>query len=140
MMQLPSFLSCDDHGAIRLAGHRIGLEHLVHFYNEGYSAEMLLGQFPSLSLSLIYKVLAFYLDHTAEVDAYCELCRSTVEEQRLANPCEPSLAELRCRATKPEDWKQFIASTASTASTAGVWQGDLVRPEQGEYEQREELP
>ena len=54
-----------------------------------------LGQFPSLSLSLIFKVLAFYLDHTAEVDAYCELCRSTVEEQRLASPCEPSLAELR---------------------------------------------
>lgn len=97
-MQLAPFLSRDDHGAIRVTGQRIGPEHLVHFYTEGYSAEMLLGQFPSLSLSLIYKVLAFYLDHTAEVDAYSELCRSTVEEQRLANPCGPSLAELRRRA------------------------------------------
>jgi len=97
-MELPNFLCLDEKGAIRLSGHRISLEHLVHFYNEGYSPEMLLGQFPSLSLSLIYKVLAFYLEHMQEVDAYSELCRNTIEEQRLAGRCEPSLAELRRRA------------------------------------------
>lgn len=32
------------------------------------------------------------------------------------------------------EWLKFIESTA------GAWQGDLVRPPQGEYEQREELP
>lgn len=97
-MNTPDFLVSDSYGSIRISGHRIGLEHFVHFYNEGYSPEMLLGQFPSLNLSLIYKVLAFYLEHITEVDAYCELCRNTVEEQRLASPCEPSLAELRRRA------------------------------------------
>ncbi len=97
-MTTPEFLTTDELGAIRINGHRIGLEHLVQFYNEGYSPEMLLGQFPSLSLALIHKVIAFYLDNTAEVDAYCELCRITVEEQRRVTPAEPSLVELRRRA------------------------------------------
>ncbi|HEX7446798.1 MAG TPA: hypothetical protein VF306_04590 [Pirellulales bacterium] len=33
-----------------------------------------------------------------------------------------------------EEWRQFVLSTA------GAWQGDLERPVQGEYEQRDELP
>jgi hypothetical protein len=33
-----------------------------------------------------------------------------------------------------EEWRRFVLETA------GAWQGELVRPEQGEYEQREELP
>lgn len=34
----------------------------------------------------------------------------------------------------PEEWQAFLRSTA------GAWQGDLERPAQGEYEQRDELP
>jgi hypothetical protein len=37
-------------------------------------------------------------------------------------------------ALQREDWRQFVSETA------GAWQGDLERPEQGEYEQRDELP
>ncbi len=36
--------------------------------------------------------------------------------------------------TSPAEWQQFIHETA------GAWQGDLVRPEQGDYEKRDELP
>ena len=50
-MQLPDFLTEQSAGAIRLTDHRIALEHMVHFYNQGYSPEMILGQFPSLSLA-----------------------------------------------------------------------------------------
>jgi len=34
----------------------------------------------------------------------------------------------------PEEWREFIARTA------GSWQGELERPDQGTYQQREELP
>lgn len=37
-------------------------------------------------------------------------------------------------ALSQEEWRQFVLSTA------GAWQGDLQRPEQGEYEHRDELP
>ena len=33
-----------------------------------------------------------------------------------------------------EEWRQFVLSTA------GAWQGELERPPQGEYEQRDEMP
>lgn len=33
-----------------------------------------------------------------------------------------------------EEWRQFVLSTA------GSWQGEFERPDQGEYEQRDELP
>ena len=33
-----------------------------------------------------------------------------------------------------EEWRQFVLSTA------GAWQGELERPEQGDYEERDELP
>lgn len=33
-----------------------------------------------------------------------------------------------------EEWRQFVMETA------GSWQGDLVRPEPLEYEQRDEMP
>jgi hypothetical protein len=52
-MTLPDFLQ-DTSGEIRLTGHRIGLFHLVHYYNEGSSAEMLLSQFSSLPLALYF--------------------------------------------------------------------------------------
>jgi hypothetical protein len=37
-------------------------------------------------------------------------------------------------AAEQEEWRQFVLSTA------GAWQGDLERPEQGEFEERDELP
>jgi hypothetical protein len=46
-MTLPDFLEQAANGEIRLTGHRIGLFHVVHYYNEGYSPEMLLGQYPT---------------------------------------------------------------------------------------------
>jgi len=36
--------------------------------------------------------------------------------------------------SEQEEWQQFVRETA------GAWQGDLVRPDQGDYEQRDELP
>jgi uncharacterized protein (DUF433 family) len=47
-MDLPDFLAQDADGFIHLRGHRIGIQHVVHFYDEGYSAEMLAETFPTL--------------------------------------------------------------------------------------------
>ena len=48
------------------------------------------------------------------------------EVRIIIEPLPPRLTQ--------EDWQNFIMSTA------GTWQGDFERPEQGEYEQREKLP
>jgi hypothetical protein len=44
------------------------------------------------------------------------------------------VADLKFDNTAQEEWRQFVLSTA------GAWQGELVRPDQGVYEQRDDLP
>jgi uncharacterized protein (DUF433 family) len=96
-MELPEFLTRDSDGYIHLTGHRIGLDDIVHFYNQGHSAEMLLEVFPTLSLALIHKVLGYYLDHQSDVDACMTASESEIERQRTSAARGPDLAELRRR-------------------------------------------
>ena len=96
-MNLPEFLVEETAAAIQVAGHRIGLEHVVHFYREGYSAEGLLDQFPSLTLPLIHKIIAFYLENRASVDEYVERARSAIHTQASAGARGPEVAELQRR-------------------------------------------
>jgi uncharacterized protein (DUF433 family) len=85
-MTLPDFLTQSADGEIRLANHRIGLYQLVQAYNEGESAEMLASRYPTLSLSLVHKTIAFYLDNRADVDAYIDECAKALEDLRRAGP------------------------------------------------------
>lgn len=96
-MILPSFLTQDAKGFIHVTGHRVGLHHLVHYYREGFSAEMLACEYPSLSLALIHKVIAFYLENRMDVESYIADCEAQMDEQRKSAEMEPSIAELRER-------------------------------------------
>lgn len=96
-MTLPEFLTQDADGNIHVDGHRIGLHDVVYYYNEGHSPEALLEAFPTLSLALIHKVIAFYLDETAEVNAYIAACEREVVRQRATAPRGPDTSELRRR-------------------------------------------
>jgi uncharacterized protein (DUF433 family) len=97
-MNLPEFLVDHPDGGIRLTGHRISLCDVVSFYNEGYSPEMLVCQFPTLPLALVHKVIAFYLENQAEVDCYVAEEEAACECLRANAPPSPSLVELRQRA------------------------------------------
>src|SRR5205823_6168517 len=81
-MTLPEFLSQDSDGYIHVAGHRIGLQDLVYYYNEGHSAEALLDMFPTLTLALIHKLIAFYLEHRVDVDAHVARGEAEMAQQR----------------------------------------------------------
>src|SRR5258708_4726029 len=96
-MTLPEFLSEDEGGFIHLSGHRLGLHHVVYLYNEGHSAEMLAAHYPSLPLSVAHKVIAFYIENSAEVDAYVARHDKEMERQISAANPPPSVAELRTR-------------------------------------------
>src|SRR5437879_1977221 len=96
-MNLPDFLAQDKFGYIYLAGHRIGLMHVMDLYKDGYCPEMLLDHFPTLSLALIHKVIAFYLENQAEVDAYIAQCRVEIDRQAATPQPGPDRAELRRR-------------------------------------------
>jgi uncharacterized protein (DUF433 family) len=80
-----------------LKGHRIALHHVVPLYNEGHSAEMLLSRFPTLSLALIHKVIAFYLENQADVDAYVAVQKAEIDRLAGAPSDGPGAVELRRR-------------------------------------------
>lgn len=94
---LPEFLCRSSDDYIRLAGHRIGLSQVVASYREGFSAEMIREQFPTLPLSLIHKVLGFYLESRDWIDRYVDKEQMDVERQRVGSRNAPSLEELRRR-------------------------------------------
>jgi uncharacterized protein (DUF433 family) len=84
-------------GEIRLVGHRIGLYHFIYYYNQGFTAEMLHCQFPTLELATVHKVIAFYLDHREEVDRYTAEYDLELDHLRGTGRHAPSLAEVRKR-------------------------------------------
>ena len=94
-MQLPEFLVEQD-GEVRLAGSRIGLAHVVRAYQRGDTAEMIALKFPTLSLALIHKVIAYYLDNQTAVDACVARLDAELTQLRQEHP-GPSSAELRSR-------------------------------------------
>jgi uncharacterized protein (DUF433 family) len=96
-MNLPDFLTEWTHGEIMLKGHRIALHHVVPFYNEGHAAEMLLGRFPTLSLALMHKAIAFYLENQTEVDANVAAQKAEIDRLAATLPDGPGTVELRER-------------------------------------------
>ncbi len=80
-MNLPEFLTEWPYGEIVLTGHRIGLYDVVSLHNEGYTAEMLHDEFPTLPLDLIEKALAFAREHRAQVDAYVTEYKAALDRQ-----------------------------------------------------------
>jgi uncharacterized protein (DUF433 family) len=93
-MDLPDFLTRDADGEIRLTGHRIGLYTVARLRQEGRSAEQIATELPSLSRSLIDRVLAFYEENRAAVDAYVAEYRQELERQAAALP-GPGVRKMR---------------------------------------------
>ncbi len=57
-------------GELRVAGTRIGLQHIIYEYREGANAEDIVQRFPSLTLGAVHAVLSYYLIHQVEVNQY----------------------------------------------------------------------
>jgi len=56
--------------AIRLKGHRIGIEHLLHYYLDGYTVEEIKQLYPEIELEQIHAAILYYLQNRATLDAY----------------------------------------------------------------------
>src|SRR5262249_40864209 len=99
-MTLPDYLTRDPDGEIRFTDHRIGLYTVIRCYRQGRSAEQIAQEFPSLPLSLVYKVLAFYLDNQKEVDVYVDAYAADLarqEAEHVPGPGEVKMRELFAR-------------------------------------------
>lgn len=102
-IDMHDYLEVQPSGAVRIKGHRIGIEHIVERYHAGYSPEDIAQDFPGLSLEKIYVTLAYYLRNKSEVDAYLADLQQWVAEQiRLYEVQGTSPVMQRIRALRAE--------------------------------------
>ncbi|GAB4515958.1 MAG: hypothetical protein OHK0046_20280 [Anaerolineae bacterium] len=63
-------LRTDQHGVIRIGETRVTLTTVIGRYNAGDSPEEIHDGFPTVPLTDVYAIIAYYLGHRVEVDAY----------------------------------------------------------------------
>jgi uncharacterized protein (DUF433 family) len=97
-MELPDFLYVDGDQEVRFKGHRLRIIDLAARFREGHSAEgIAFDIYPTLDLSLVYKAIAFYLEHEAEVDELIDRNSAEIQRQAALPRNTPTLTELRGR-------------------------------------------
>ena len=72
-------------GVIRIGQTRVTLDTVVAAFCEGMTPEGIAEQYPSLQLSEIYWVIAYYLRHMAEVTSYLQQRRDQADAVRREN-------------------------------------------------------
>lgn len=69
-------------GALRIGDSRVLLELVIHAFENGATPETIAQQYPTATLADIYSVIAYYLRHRAEVNAYLDAREQKAEEVR----------------------------------------------------------
>lgn len=82
----PIPLRTDESGVIRVGGTRVTLDTIVAKFKQGATVEDLARRFPSVKLAHLYAVIAYYLEHQAEVDAY--LHQQDLEAEQIQREAE----------------------------------------------------
>ncbi|MBX3054805.1 MAG: DUF433 domain-containing protein [Caldilineaceae bacterium] len=91
-------LQKDAAGTLRIGDSRVLLELVVSAFEDGATPEMIVQRYPTLTLADTYAVIAYYLRHSQEIQAYL-----TERENRAASvrkkieDAQPDLAGLRQR-------------------------------------------
>lgn len=100
-MRLEDYFDFLGPNEIRLKGHRIGIEHVVEYFQDGSSPEQIAQAFPGLSLEKIYATITYYLHNQAAVDAYLSRQEAIVEQSMYEQEAqEPPPVVKRLRALK----------------------------------------
>ena len=79
----------DNAGAIRVGSSRVLLELVIRAFQDGATAEGIAQRYPSATLSDIYSVIAYYLRHRGEIDAYLQ------EREQLAESVRQRVSSLQ---------------------------------------------
>jgi uncharacterized protein (DUF433 family) len=98
----------DEHGKIRVRGTRVLLELVIHAYQQGETAEGILDSYSTIKLADLYAILAYYLNHRAEVDAYVRQADEAAEriQREVEASYTPDTLALRARLRAIRDEKQ----------------------------------
>jgi uncharacterized protein (DUF433 family) len=99
MMDIPSLsipLHTDENGIIRVGDTRVTLDTILARHQQKETPEAIHAGFPTVSLSDIYAVIAYYLANQDDVDAYLQ--RRRAEGERIRQDVEATYSpEMRAK-------------------------------------------
>lgn len=75
-------LSWDASGALRVGRSRVLVELVIHAFQDGATPETIAQRYPTATLADIYAVIAYYLRHREEIEAYVDAREQRAEEVR----------------------------------------------------------
>jgi uncharacterized protein (DUF433 family) len=78
-------------GKPRIAGHRIRVQDVVIWTEQGRSADEIVADFPQLSLADVYAALAYYHDHREKIDR--DIREDEVFVSQMKVQCGPGLLD-----------------------------------------------
>lgn len=97
-LTLPVPLRQDPPGVLRVGTSRVLLELVIHAYQQGESPEGIVEMYPALEVGDVFAVIAYYLSHRDEVDAYLRHCdeeaaalRVKIESSQRPGPTKEEL-------------------------------------------------
>ncbi len=103
-------LQTTEDGTIRIAGTRVSLDSVLHHYQQGATAEEIALRFPALRLADIHACLAYFLNHSDQVEEYLIHQRrqaDDLQERISADPAQGQrIAQMRERIQQRQAAKQ----------------------------------
>src|SRR5262245_13862587 len=88
----------DETGALRVGSSRVLLELVIRAFQDGATAETIAERYPAATLADIYAVIAYYLRHRGEIEAYlAEREQRAKEVRQRIESHQGDLADLRAR-------------------------------------------
>ena len=81
----PIPLKMDADGVARVGGTRVTLDTVVTAFEQGATPEEIVYRYPSLDLVDVYAVIAYYLRHRSDVEAYLSEQHREADEVRKQN-------------------------------------------------------
>lgn len=99
-MTWETYLDFSNPQEIRIRGTRVAIEIVLDDYLSGFSPEEIAARYRSLTLTQVYAVITYYLQHQSEVDTYLEAWRTQAESAWQRRRNHPSAAEKRLRQIK----------------------------------------
>ncbi len=100
-------LALGEDGTIRILGSRVTLDSVIEEFKQGATAEQIQEDFPSLSIREIYGAIAYYLDHTEDIEQYLreqeqdgEATRRLIEGQQDSTSLRNRMRERRGHVVK----------------------------------------
>jgi uncharacterized protein (DUF433 family) len=88
----------DAAGALRVGKSRVLLELVLRAFQDGATPETIVQRYSTLALADVYAVIAYYLRHRSEVEAYLARREQQAEEvQQRTDSRQGDLNEMRAR-------------------------------------------